>query len=42
LKIKEKYKNIIDDLVKFVDNWQYLDKKEKRGMVSILMHLNQE
>jgi hypothetical protein len=30
LKIKEKYKDIIDDLVKFVDNWQFLDKKEKR------------
>ncbi len=42
LKIKEKYKNIIDDLVKFVDNWQYLDKKERRWMISILMHLNHE
>jgi hypothetical protein len=42
LKIKEQYKNLIDDLVKFVDNWQYLNKKERRWMISILMHLNKE
>lgn len=42
LEIKEKYKNAIDELILFVENWKFFSKKEKRAMISLMMFLNQE
>ena len=39
LRIKEKYKNVIDEVCQLSDSWSYLTKKERRGIMSIMLHL---
>jgi hypothetical protein len=39
LKIKDKYKNIIDDTIKLSDSWSYLTKRERRAIMSVMLFL---